>query len=232
MAVDTQVMDFAKQIVLAQTGSTDMGKGQTQATMLEEIVMWTNQFLPELETEADWNFSRENNVTIATATTESVYDINDDDIRKLVVNEYRPVTIRQDGSVVSSFKVVNPNNLADPTDHDTGDRATFFNGKLILSRPLYQHEVGGSIVADVIYKLPLLEENDSTLLETVTPVQLLVLGVVKNRILPDIVKGSLNPSYTQKYNALLTQCKMENDATSAVFDLPHESLSFVSGVGF
>ena len=110
------MIDFVKQVVLAQTGSADISTGSTQDQIIEEVIMWTNQFLPELETETDWNFSRVNDLSLATATTASSYALSDDDIRKLVINEYRPICIRQDGSVVSTFKVVNPNNLADPTD--------------------------------------------------------------------------------------------------------------------
>ena len=122
MATNARVIDFVKQIVLAQTGSADISTGSTQDQIIEEVIMWTNQFLPELETEADWNFSRANDLSLATATTANSYALSDDDIRKLVINEYRPLCIRQDGSVVSTFKVVNPNNLADPTDYSTDDR--------------------------------------------------------------------------------------------------------------
>lgn len=232
MATNARVIDFVKQVVLAQTGSADISTGATQDQIIEEVIMWTNQFLPELETETDWNFSRANDVKLATATNASSYTLSDDDIRKLVANEYRPICIRQDGSVVATFKVVNPNNLADPSDYSTDDRAMLANGTLILSRPLTSYEAGGDITGDVIYKLPPLTANDPTLLDTVIPAQLLVLGVVKNRVLPDQVQGSTTPSFVQKYNALLDQCKKENGATSAVFAQPSDNLSFIGGVGF
>ena len=232
MATNARVIDFVKQIVLAQTGSADISTGSTQDQIIEEVIMWTNQFLPELETEADWNFSRANDLSLATATTANSYALSDDDIRKLVINEYRPLCIRQDGSVVSTFKVVNPNNLADPTDYSTDDRVILANGSLIFSRPLTSAEAGGDITGDVIYRLPQLTKTDPTLLDTVIPAQLLVLGVVKNRVLPDQVQGSTTPSFTQKYAALLDQCKAENNATSAVFAQQGDNLSFIGGVGF
>ena len=78
--------------------------------------------------------------------------------------------------------------------------------------------------------LPKLSETDVTLLDTVDPVQLIVLGVIKNQTLPDVVQGGLTPSFTQKYADLLAATKLENDWSSEPASNVGEDLGFVRGV--
>ena len=41
MATNARVIDFVKQVVLAQTGSADISTGATQDQIIEEVIMWT-----------------------------------------------------------------------------------------------------------------------------------------------------------------------------------------------
>jgi len=203
-----------------------------------ETIRWVNQFLPELEKEADWNFVRTNDDTslgtVSVGTTIS-YRIPDT-IRKLVISPFRDLTIRQDGTVVSTFKLVSPNQTVDPTDQDVRSRATVVRRNIIFSRPLEDTEVGGNIVADTISWIPRLSHSDVDLLdildENLDIRQLVILGVLKNQILPDIVQGGLTPSFTTKYTSLLQKCVAENNASADADNADRENFGWVGGVGF
>jgi hypothetical protein len=118
---------------------------------------------------------------VATVGSEQKNYTLDDTVRTLVINPYRDLTIRQDGTIISTFKLVNANQVNDPTDTDLRDRATVIGRKLVLSRKPTDQELGGSLVADSIAYLPELSADDVSLLDIVDPLQLIVLGVAKNR---------------------------------------------------
>jgi hypothetical protein len=71
--------------------------------------------------------------------------------------------------------------------------------------------------------------NDTTLLDTVTPIQLIVLGVLKNQILPDIVQGGLTPSFTQKYADLLQKTIQQNNESADADDADRDNFSNIGG---
>lgn len=199
---------------------------------IAKVIIWCNLFLDELEREADWNFVRENEKELGTAVTgANTLDLFDDDIRKLVVDENRPLVIKQDSSVVSVWDVVDPNQLTRRNNYsDRDQRVTFITQKLVFSRVFNDTEVGGKVCADIINKIPRLATNDTSLFELPISRQLLVLGTAKNNTLPDIVKGGLSPSYAQKYNDELAKAKMENDKSSLANEAVRDDLSGIAGV--
>lgn len=231
MAAIDDITKLAQSIYLAANNRYKSVSGTELDNWLAQIIDWVNQFTPELELEADWNYLRENSSVIATISDPDVQSYTiPTTIRKIVVSPYRDATIQFDGSVVSTFTMVDPDQIANPADPSTDDRATVINGKLVLSRPLKDTEVGGDLCADVIKKMPVLTTGDVTLLTTVKPYQLLVLGVAKNMTLPDIIQGGISPSLTQKYADLLQKAVEENNATAEAYETPGEDFSFVRGV--
>lgn len=231
MTNDEYILEVAQKIYLARKNQKNDVTGADLESFIDDTIDWINQFLPELELEADWNFSRVNDNNIGTITSANTisYELPDD-IRTLVYNYDRDLTIRQDGTIISTFKLVNPNQISNPNDYEVKDRATVIGNKLIFSRPLRDTEVGGSIVADSILKLPPLSRDDTSVLDIVQPQQLLILGVLKNQVLPDIVQGGLTPSFTQKYADLLEKCVKDNNMSSDASDFERENLAFVGGI--
>lgn len=221
----------AQSIYLAKNSRYNDVEGPELTEFLDQTIDWINQFTQELELETDWNYLRTNRKLIATITNINVqtYPLPEG-VRTVVVSPYRDVVIENDGIVISHFSMVNPNQISNPADPDTGDRATVINDSLILSRPLKDTELGGSLRADTIDHMPTLTMADQSLLTTVKPLQLIILGVAKNATLPDIVQGGISPSLTQKYNDLLQKAIAANNATSEVLDVPTENFNFIRGV--
>lgn len=231
MTPTEELTALAQSIYLVMYNRYNDVEGDELTTFIAKTVDWVNQYTPELELEADWNYLRTNGNLISTIVDPAIqaYDLPAT-VRKAVVSPYRDVTISFDGSVVSTFKMVNPSQIADPTDPETKDRATVINRTLVLSRPLTAEEVGGELRCDTIDFMPQLTTDDTTLLSLVQPKQLIILGVAKNSTLPDIVQGGISPSIAQKYGDLLKKAVMENNESADASDIPREDLSFIRGV--
>lgn len=231
MTVTEELTALAQSIYLVMYNRYNDVEGTELTDFIAKVIDWVNQFTQELELEADWNYLRTNDNPIATIfdTVTQSYDLPDD-VRSVVFSPYRDVTIAFDGAVVSTFTLVSPSNIADPTNPETQDRATVINRKLVLSRPLTASEVGGELRCDTISFMPQLTDADTELLSLVQPKQLLVLGVAKNSTLPDIVQGGISPSLAQKYGDLLKKAVMANNETATAGDAPREDLSWIRGV--
>lgn len=231
MTNDERIEQLAQKIFRTWNGRTNSVTGTQLTTFVSESIEWINEFIPELEKETYWNFSRENDYNFGTASTSSTaYDL-DDDIRTVVKQPERPVyLIDSDGVVKSTWQVVNPNMLRNRRNDDNSNRCAIVNRQLVFSRSFTDEESGATITGDAIYYLPELSSTDVTLLDTVDPIELIVLGVAKNQALPNVVKGGLTPSLTQKYADLLAGAKQENDTSSVAYDNNDDNLSFIAGV--
>lgn len=231
MTVTEELEALSQSIYLVMYNRYNDVEGQELTDFIDKTIDWVNQFTSELELEADWNYLRTNENligTIADITTQS-YALPDE-VRTVIISPYRSVTISLGGAIISTFTMVSPNNIADPTNPETLDRATVINRNLILSRPLTSTELGGEIRCDTIDFMPQLTTTDTELLALVQPKQLVILGVAKNSTLPDIVQGGISPSIAQKYNDLLKKAVMQNNETATTSDAPREDLSFIRGV--
>lgn len=238
MTNDERIEAFAQSVYQMRHNQQNSVTGADLTQFLDETIEWVNQFIPEVEKKADWNFVRTNDDTIGTVTNVNVisYPLATG-IRTLVINPHRDLTIQQDSTIVSTFKLVNPNQESDPTDtYDIRSRATVMKRQVIFSRPLNDTELNGTIVADTIAFIPELSHTDVSLLDLLDEYpdirQLFVMGVVKNQILPDIVQGGLTPSFAQKYDQYLAECIAENNASADADDQDREDLGWVTGVGF
>lgn len=231
MTVTEELTALAQSIYLVMYNRYNDVEGDELTSFIAKTVDWVNQFTPELELEADWNYLRTNGNLIATIYDKSVqaYELPEE-VRTVVVSPYRDVTISFDGAVVSTFTMVSPSNIADPTNPETQDRATVINRQLILSRPLTDSELGGELRCDTINFMPQLTTTDTELLSLVQPKQLIVLGVAKNSTLPDIVQGTISASIAQKYGDLLKKAVSANNETASFVEAPREDLSYIRGV--
>lgn len=236
---EQRILALAQRIYRTMNKTTNQNvTGDDLTTFINDTIGWVNDFVEELmaETYMDgspvyWDFLRKQDDVIATATNSHTYPLPEE-TDTLVVSPYRPLTLQHDGTVVASFKLVNANQIGDPGDHDIVDRATVVNGKLLLSRSLKDEEVGADIVADSIIKVPELSLEDTSLIDIIKPLQLVVLGTAKNWILPDKVSGGLTPSYSQKYDILLENVKRRSRISSQANRSSREDFSNVGGVGF
>ncbi len=231
MAAIDDITAVSQSIYLAKNGRYNDVEGTELAAFLAETIDWINQFTQELELEADWNYLRINDNVIDTVgdTTTKVFELPDD-VRTVVVSPYRDVSIVVDNIVISTFAMVNPNQIYNPTENSTEDRATVVNRELILSREPTEQEIGGEIRADTITMMPTLTIDDSEVINLIDPQALIILGVAKNATLPDIVQGGISPSMTQKYNDLLKKAVMINNQTSESLDMPSEDFGYIRGI--
>lgn len=229
---EERLLELAQRIYRTMNKTSNQNiAGSDLDRFLDDTIGWVNDFLPELEAEAYWNFSRSNDAVIGAVTDSHTYELPED-VRTLVIDPRRNLTLQHDGTVISSFKLVDPNQINDPSDNDVVDRATVVGRRILLSRAPREEEEGADIVADKIDYIPRLSREDVSLMDVVNPLQLVVLGVAKNWILPDKVSGGLSQSFTQKYAELLRLCKEENDKTAEASIAQRESFGWIGGVGF
>lgn len=235
MTNEERITQLAQEIYQTRNNQANDVTGEDLTDFLDQTINWVNQFIPEVEKKADWNFVRTNDAVIGTVTTGTTISYPlPANVRKLVINPHRDLTIRQDGSIISTFRLVNPNQASDPTEYDTRSRATVLKRSLIFSRSLNDLEVGGEIVADTIAPIPRLSRDNNDLLDILDDYpdirQLFIFGVVKNQVLPDIIQGGLTPSFSQKYAEYLADCIAENNASADADMQDRDNFAFIGGV--
>ena len=206
---------------------------------IAKTIRWANMFFDELERETDsngqpldWNFLRAPDVELATIATAGQVVALPAAYRKLVVNPERPLILKQGDSIVSRFETVNPNQITRRTSDATVDRVTVVGSSLVFSRQFKDYEIGAKVVADAIRHITRLDDSPLTVsaLDTIKPYELLVLGVAKNSVLPDIVQGGLAPSFVQKYADLLDLTKQENESSSSPDTVVTDDYGSIAGV--
>lgn len=239
-----QLQQFTQQVYLTiNNRRLDSVTDEDGLEAVATTVIWANLFLDELEMERNpdgtilnWNFLRENDAEIGVIAGESdTFDLPAGALR-LVAEENRPLIIMQDGAIVSVWDVVDPDQITSrnryPSDRD--QRVTYVNNKIVFSRTLNETEIGGTVFADIVNRFPRLDdtsgEENTDLFDLPIPRQLLVLGTAKNSSLPNIVKGGLSPSYTQKYGDLLEGLKVANMSTSTGDEAVSDDYSYIGGV--
>jgi hypothetical protein len=231
MTDQQRIEKFAQSVHLAANNRYfDDLAGTDGQEYIAQIIDWCNQFIEELELETDWAYVRSNDFEIGDLASLSQTFELPITIRKLVVDEGRPLRILQDSTAVSNWDVVPPNLITNPNDRNTSDRVTVVNNKVIFSRPLRDTELAGVVSADVIHPIPRLSATDVSVFDIVSPYQLLVLGVVKNTTLSDIVQGGLSPSFTQKYKDLLDKAHLENQQSSLAASTIRDDYGYLGGI--
>ncbi len=224
---------------------------------LAQVVDWANMYIDELEAEVtsdgqpiDWIWVRQPGVTLGVATyagpnvmTPATIPWDPIAYNNLITSEDRFVTpLDSTGQPLSFFRVVNIDDISNDSRKNTEDMCAVTGSFIYFSRPFSQGEDQAPITGDVTTFLPRLvttTKSDGTLLatnvdifNTVKPLTLLKLGTAKNAILPDIVKGGLQPSYVQKYNDLLTNAINRSTASAVSPTAETDDFQLVHGVGF
>ncbi len=212
-------------------------EGEDGQVYVTQVIDWTNMFLDELRNTVnndgglvDWWFVRESNYPLGVATEGEASIATPKDVERLITDEMRYVQVLQDNAVVSNWAVVHPRDISSKTDRITEDMCAVVGGNIVFSRAFRDTEEGGSIVGDVVTQLSDLSTTNVRLLTIVKPKLLLILGVAKNATLPDIVQGGLSPSYTQKFNDLLTGAIARSNASSVAQVAARENFSHIRGV--
>lgn len=230
---DVYLVRFNRPIDLTTTG------GQTE---IEKTLSFARMFLQEIQSEKNpdnspinWNWARNNDQDLGTiATAGQTFSLpNGPDpirVRRLVVDEDRPLVLMYDGSIISRFEVVEPNQITrrrlDPVYED---RVATVKRTLVFSRQFRDFEIGASVVCDTIEELTPLSLTDVSVLSQV-PYQLMVLGTAKNSVRPDIVQGGLTPSFIEQYADELDKAIAENNATSTADSAVRDDYSGIAGV--
>lgn len=225
------ILKLAQSIYLAKNNRYNDVDGTERDEFIDQTIDWVNQYKEELETETDWNYLRVPDYTLGVieAVGEQSF-VLPNEFQRLVVSPYRDLVLKQDGSTIATFRVVNPNQIVDPEDPETRDRVTLIGRTVVFSRPFREHEVGAEVHVDVVQYIPELSRDDISMIAMVKPKILIILGVAKNATLPDIVQGGISPSLGQKYAEELRKAKERNDATSEVYEIPREDFSQYGGV--
>lgn len=221
-------------------------------TYLSEVVDWVNEFIDELETETnadgdpiDWIWVRQPAVVLGTAAYNTNFITWDSSTyNNLCAGTDRFVqVIDGSGNILSNFTVVAPDEMSNDPNNNTINMCTLVNGNIQFSRAFNQQENNCTIYGDTTIYIPRvttiinstsgqIQATNVDVFKTVKPLTLLKLGTVKNSILPDIVMGGLNPSYTQKYNDLLTNAINRSEASAISPTAVYDNFENVSGVGF
>lgn len=225
-------------------------------TFLNQVVDWTNMYVDELQymTDSDgdpidWLWSRLPMQNLGTAVYNSqpnpprgTVSWNSATHFSLCTGDERFVQILDgNNAVLSEFTVVNASEISNDNSRNDENRCALVNGQILFSRPFTQAENNCTIYGDVTSYLPLLTTtlngqgqivaSNVQIFSTVRPLTLLKLGVTKNAVLPDIVKGGLTPAYNAKYNELLSNAINRSTQSTVAPTVATDDLSGVRGVG-
>lgn len=225
---DVYLVRFNRPIDLTTTG------GQTE---VEKTLSFCRMFLKEIESEKNpdgspinWSWARTNDQDLGTIASASQVFTLPTDVRRLVVDEDRPLVLMYDGTIITKFDVVEPNQITRRRlDPAITERVATVRRSLVFSRQFKDYEIGATVMADVIEKLTPLSVDDVSVLDQV-PYQLLVLGTAKNSVRPDIVQGGLAPSFIEQYADELDKAIVENNATTSGDSAVYEDFSDIGGV--
>lgn len=232
---DLYLTRYNRQLASTATSDTDYVDERNK------VIRWANMFADEIEQETDsngmpmnWNFMREDNRDLGEVLAAGTSFSLPAGVLRLVIDEDRPLTLEYDGAIIARFEVVDANQITRRNDV-TGDRVSVVGSTLVFSRAFKDEEIGAHVVADVLNSIPRLTVTpaaDASLITTIKPYQLLILGVCKNATLPDIVQGGLSPSFAQKYSDLLDQVKINNNASSTADTYVGDDYGYIGGIGF
>lgn len=238
MAVIDNITDYAQDQYFTVNGSENDDTGADLTIFQNNYIRGFNLWVREFETEAYWHVARVNDYELAViADTETFSFVLPDDYRTPVFSQDKYVKFKlDDGTIISKFKLVDPNQRQVDDDFDRPDRATFITagseggGTIVLSRAPHDTEVGATLVLDVVSMFPNLTRTDDTVLTWIPNRAIANLGISKNVTLSDVTKVSLSPSFAQKYSNELNKALNTNNASNEIDDMRGDDNSSIGGI--
>lgn len=230
-AIDT-ITSLAQDVYTTINGVENDDTGDDLTQFQNDFIRAFNLWKDEFETEAYWAKLRVDDYTLATIANTTTYSFTlPDDYRTPVINQNKWLkVVLSDGTVISKFKMVDPNQRQVDDSWEHPDRAAFVGRNVVLSRAPKDTEVGATLVLDVVEYLPPLTRTDDDAIALLPNKQLAVLGVAKNISLANVVKIALSPSFAQKYNNELQKAKAENDLSTEIDDMQRDNYGYINGI--
>jgi hypothetical protein len=231
MAAIDNITSLAQDTYYTINGVENDDEGDDLTQFQNDFIRGFNLWKDEFELETYWIKLRVNDYTLATITNTTTTSFTlPDEYRTPVINQNRYLKFVNDGIVLAKFKMVEPNQVRVDDSWDSPDRATFIGRNIVLSRAPKSTEVGSTIVLDVVEWMPNLTRNDDSAIELLPNKQLAVLGVAKNISLANVVKTSLSPSFTQKYNNELQKAIAQNNLTTEIDEMQRDNYGHITGI--
>ena len=240
MAVIDDITELAQDVYFSINGAENDDTGDDLTIFQNSFIRAFNLWVREYETEAYWNVARVLDYVLATILDTTTYSFTLPSTYRTPIfdeNKYLKFVLT-DGTVISRFKLVDPNQRQVDDDLLRADRATFIpagrngGGTVVLSRAPRAEEVGAKIVLDVAKMFPKLTRTDGAVLDWIANDQVATLGIAKNQTLSDVTKVSLSPSFTQKYTNELNKAMNANNASTEIDEMRGEDYGYIGGVGF
>lgn len=229
MSVTHTMEQLAQSAYRIVNGSKNAATGDALTAFVSLYRDWANDYISELELETDWIWWRIQDHNFGNASNDTPLTIPED-FRKLVVNIERPMYLVHDGAIISSFLVVDPNNVNNPPETAKDDRVTFIDGKIVFSREFREEEIGAEVYGDYMQYAPEITEEDESVIDVIQPYKLLTLGMAKDISLPDLVQGGISPNIEQRYLKVLGQAVAQNANSIAAGHAYMQNFGDIGGI--
>lgn len=239
MAVIDDITELAQDVYFSINGAENDDTDEDLTIFQDSFIRAFNLWVREYETEAYWNVARVNDYVLMPAILNTVdYSFAlPTGYRTPIFDENKYLKfVLSDGTIISKFKMVDPNQRQIDDDLIRKDRATFIpagrngGGTVVLSRAPKAEEVGAKIILDVAKRFPKLTRTDGTVLDWIFSDQVATLGIAKNQTLSDVTKVSLSPSFTQKYTNELNKAMNANNASTDIDEMRGEDYGDIGGI--
>lgn len=237
MAVIDDIQDLAQDVYFSINGAVNDDTGDDLALFQNNFIRAFNLWVHEYETEAYWHVARVNDFVLATIADTSTFSFALPTIYRTPVfdqNKYLKFVLN-DGTIISKFALVNPDQRIVDSAVDRPDRATFMEagrgggGTIVLSRAPIAEEVGAEMVLDVVKLFPKLTTTDDTVLSWIYSDTIATLGIAKNVTLSDVTKIALSPSFAQKYANELNKAMNINNASNETDEMDRDDYGYIGG---
>lgn len=237
MAAIDDITELAQDVYFSINGAENDDTDEDLELFQNSFIRSFNLWIREYETEAYWNKARVNDYILFTIVNTTDYSFTlPADYRTPVIDQNKWVKfVLDDGTVISRFKLVNPDQRQVDDDIVHENRATFLEGgrsgggTIVLSRPPKDEEVGAKIVLDVIKYFPKLTRDDATVLDWIYNNQVATLGIAKNNSLADVTKVTLSPSFAQKYANELNKALNINNSSNEIDEMQGLDYGYIGG---
>jgi len=237
MAAIDEIQELAQDVYSSINGAenddTDEDLILFQNSFIRAFNLWVNEY----ETEAYWKVARVIDYELATVDNTTTFTFDLPAIyRTPIFDQNKELkVVLDDGTIISRFSLVDPDQRRVDYENLRPDRATFLEngrnggGKVVLSRPLTEEELGAKLVLDVVKKFPKLTRDDATVLDWIYNNQIAVLGIAKNQTLADVTKVTLSPSFTQRYTNELNKAMNINNTSTEIDMMVVDDFSTIGG---